>query len=68
MVVRDSNLVGNIPIKENSKDLTLCQLYIIFHGLFLSSKTMKNISLKKGPYQVKKKSILSYICAYTCAK
>jgi hypothetical protein len=34
MVVRDSNLVGNIPIKENFKDFTLCQLYIILHGHF----------------------------------
>jgi hypothetical protein len=34
MVVRDSNLVGNIPIKEYFKDFTLCKLYIILHGLF----------------------------------
>lgn len=43
MVVRDSNLVGNIPIKENFTDFTLCQLYIIFHELFGHKKQWKTL-------------------------
>lgn len=42
MVVRDSKLVGNIPINFFFKDFTLCQLYIVLHGLFGYQKNEKH--------------------------